>query len=135
MWGKNGIDQWFPKCAVQIRGYISVMATFKCTYFLIKVIKGEPHNRPKRTHRVSGGIVQLFLNLGTRSGCVVSITPRQPLPPGKTRYPLYKRLGRHRSRCGKSRPTGIRSPDLPAHSESLYRLRYPGSPIEVIMFS
>jgi hypothetical protein len=30
-------------------------------------------------------------------------------------------------RCGKSRPTGIRSPDLPARSESLYRLRYPGS--------
>src|SRR5215469_14147913 len=30
-------------------------------------------------------------------------------------------------RCGKSRPTGIRSPDLPARSESLYRLRYSGS--------
>jgi hypothetical protein len=30
-------------------------------------------------------------------------------------------------RCGKARPTGIRSPDLPARSESLYRLRYPGS--------
>jgi hypothetical protein len=30
-------------------------------------------------------------------------------------------------RCGKSRPTGIRSPDLLARSESLYRLRYPGS--------
>ena len=30
-------------------------------------------------------------------------------------------------RCGKSRPTGIRSPDLPARSESLHRLRYPGS--------
>jgi hypothetical protein len=30
-------------------------------------------------------------------------------------------------RCGKSRPTGIRSPDLPVRSESLYRLRYPGS--------
>jgi len=27
--------------------------------------------------------------------------------------------------CGKSRPTGIRSPDLPPRSESLYRLRYP----------
>jgi hypothetical protein len=24
-------------------------------------------------------------------------------------------------KCGKSRPTGIRSPDLPARSESLYR--------------
>jgi hypothetical protein len=32
-------------------------------------------------------------------------------------------------RCGKSRPTGIRSPDLPVRSESLYRLRYPGSGI------
>ena len=30
-------------------------------------------------------------------------------------------------KCGKSRPTGIQSPDLPARSESLYRLRYPGS--------
>jgi hypothetical protein len=29
--------------------------------------------------------------------------------------------------CGKSRPpTGIRSPDRPALSESLYRLSYPG---------
>ena len=27
--------------------------------------------------------------------------------------------------CGKSRPTGIRSPDLPARRQSLYRLRYP----------
>jgi hypothetical protein len=27
-------------------------------------------------------------------------------------------------RCEKSRPNGIRSPDLPARSESLYRLRY-----------
>jgi hypothetical protein len=33
-------------------------------------------------------------------------------------------------RCRKSRPTGIGSPDLPARSESLYRLRYPGSQIK-----
>ena len=31
--------------------------------------------------------------------------------------------------CGKfRRPTGIRSPDRPARSESLYRMRYPGPP-------
>jgi hypothetical protein len=30
-------------------------------------------------------------------------------------------------RCGKSRPTGTRSPDLPVRSESLYRLRYPAT--------
>ena len=30
--------------------------------------------------------------------------------------------------CGKSRPNRIRSPDRPARSESIYRLRYPGPP-------
>jgi hypothetical protein len=61
---------------------------------------GEPRNRPKRTHRVSGSITQLFLNLDTRRGCVVSITPRPSLPPEKTRYPLYRRLGGPPSRSG-----------------------------------
>ena len=45
------------------------------------------------------------------------------LPPGKSRYPLYRRL------CGPRGglegvenlvPTGIRSPDRPSRSESLY---------------
>ena len=52
------------------------------------------------------------------------------LPPGKTRYPLYSRLGGPQGRPGRVRkispPTGIRSPDRPARSESLYRLSYPG---------
>ena len=52
------------------------------------------------------------------------------LPPGKTRYPLYRRLGLSQGRSGRVRkvsapPTGIRSPDSPALSESLYRLSYP----------
>jgi hypothetical protein len=36
--------------------------------------------------------------------------------------------------CGKSRPTGIRSPDRPVLSESLYRLRYTGPPYAVVPF-
>ena len=52
------------------------------------------------------------------------------LPPGKTRYPLYRRLGGPQGRSGRVRkmstPTGIQSPDRPASSESLYRLSYPG---------
>ena len=52
------------------------------------------------------------------------------LPPGKTRHPLYRRLGRSQSRSGRGAenlvPTGVRSPDRPARSESLYRLSYPG---------
>jgi hypothetical protein len=37
-------------------------------------------------------------------------------------------------RCRKSRSTGIRSPDLPARSESLYRLRYPGSRVYKVIY-
>ena len=52
------------------------------------------------------------------------------LPPGKTRYRLYRRLGGSQGRSGRGRKishqTGIRSPDRPARSESLYRLSYRG---------
>ena len=52
------------------------------------------------------------------------------LPPGKTWYPLYGRLGGPQGRCGQVRkiphPTGIRSPNRPARSESPYRLSYRG---------
>ena len=48
------------------------------------------------------------------------------LPPVKTRYPLYRRLGWPQGRSGRERkispPTGIRSPDRPTRSELLYRL-------------
>ena len=37
---------------------------------------------------------------------------------------IYSRAGL--DGCGKSRPTGIRSPDRPVRKESLHRLRYPG---------
>jgi len=54
------------------------------------------------------------------------------LPPEKTRYPLYRRLGWPQGRTGQvwkilpPPPTGIRSPDRPDRSESLYRLSSPG---------
>ena len=36
--------------------------------------------------------------------------------------------------CGKSRPTGIRSPNRPARKQSLYRLRYPAHKIIIVRF-
>jgi hypothetical protein len=55
--------------------------------------------------------------------------PGRTLPPRKTRYPLYRRLGETQGRYGQVRkispPTGIRSPDRPALSQSLHRLSYP----------
>jgi hypothetical protein len=54
--------------------------------------------------------------------------PGHTLPPGKTRYPMYRRLGGPQVRSGWAEnlaPTGIRSPDHPARSQLLYRLSYP----------
>jgi hypothetical protein len=57
------------------------------------------------------------------------VTPRPLFTSGNTRYPLYRRLGGLQGRSGQVRKispsTGIRSPDRPARSQSLYRLRYP----------
>ena len=49
------------------------------------------------------GIPLHFLEHGARSGWGFSTTPRPLLPPGKTRYPLYRRLGRHQDRSGQVR--------------------------------
>jgi hypothetical protein len=58
------------------------------------------------------------------------------LPPGKTWRSLYRRLGGLQRRyrwLWKFRPTtGIRSPDRPARSESLYRLSYTGPQDDVL---
>ena len=54
--------------------------------------------------------------------------PAALYPRRKTRYPLYRRLGRPQGRSGraeKSRPHRDSIPDLPSLSQSLYRLSYP----------
>ena len=82
----------------------------------------------RTAHRGSRGIALLFLDHGTRRGWRATSRPGQSLLPGKTRYPLYRRLGGPQGRSGRAEnlaPTGIRSPDRPARSQSLYRLRYP----------
>ena len=57
------------------------------------------------------------------------------LPPGKIRYPLYRRLSGLQGLSGRGEEnlafTGIRSPDHPVRTESLYRLRYPRSVIYI----
>jgi len=81
----------------------------------------------RTAHRGSRGIALLFHDHGTRRGEGSASRPGRSLPSGKIRYPLYRRLGGPQGRldrCGKSRPTGIRSPDRPTRSQSLYPLRY-----------
>ena len=82
----------------------------------------------RTAHRGSRGIALPFHDHGTRRGERSASRPGRSLPPGKTRYPLYRRLGGPQDRSGRVRkispPTAIRYPDRPAGSQSLYRLRY-----------
>ena len=65
-------------------------------------------------------------------------TPRPGrLTPGKDPVPIVYELGGPHDRSGRVRnrppPTGIRSHELPARSESIYRLSYPG-PIYIYIY-
>jgi len=83
----------------------------------------------RTAHRGSRGTALPFLNHGTRRGWGVSVASRPLITPRKTRYTLYRKLCGPQGRSGQVRkispPTGIRSPNRPARSQSLYRLRYP----------
>jgi hypothetical protein len=77
----------------------------------------------RTAHRWSRGIALLLHDHGTRRGEGSASRSGRSLPPGKTRYPLCRRLVGPQGRSGqvqKSRLTGIRSPDRPARSQSLY---------------
>ena len=79
---------------------------------------------PVVTQRVGRGIALLFHDRGTIRGWVVSSTPRPYFAP----VPIVQDAGWAPGPVwtyGKSRPTGIRSPDRPARSQSLYGLGYP----------
>jgi hypothetical protein len=71
----------------------------------------------------------LFLDLDTRRSRRVSVTPRPHSTPGKDPVPIVQDAGWAPGPvwtfAENNAPTGIRSPDHPARSQSLYRLRYP----------
>jgi hypothetical protein len=54
-------------------------------------------------HSGSRGIALLFLEHGTRRGEGSASRPSSSLPPGNTRYPLYRRLGGPQGRSGQVR--------------------------------
>jgi len=81
------------------------------------------------THRGSRGIALPFLDHGTRRGWGVSVTPWPLFTSGKYPVPIVQEAGWAPgpvwTGAENLAPTGIRSPDRPARSQSLYRLRYP----------
>ena len=83
----------------------------------------------RTAHRGSRGIALLLHDHGTRSGWGVSVTPRPLFTPGKDPVPIVQDAvwapGPDWTSAENLAPTGIRSQDRPAHSQSLYRLSYP----------
>ena len=78
--------------------------------------------------RVGRRIVLLFHDRGTRRGEWLAARSGRTLPPGKKRYPFYRRLGGPQGRSGRAEilvPTGIRSRIVQPVAQSLYRLSYP----------
>jgi hypothetical protein len=69
------------------------------------------------------------LDLGTRRGWGISVTPRPLSTPGKDPVPIVQEAGWAPgpvwTGAENLAPTGIRSPDRPTRSQSLYRLSYP----------
>jgi len=62
--------------------------------------------------RLGRGIALLFHDSGTRGSKWSAARPGRNLPPGKTQYPFYRRLGGPQGRSGMAEnlvPTGIRS--------------------------
>jgi len=61
--------------------------------------------------------------------------PGRILPPGKTRYPVSRRLGGPQGRSGRAEnlvPAGIRSRTVQPVAQSLYRLSYPAHCVKYI---
>ena len=86
-------------------------------------------------HRGNRGIALLSLAHGSRRGWGVSVTPRPLFTPGKDPVPTVQEAGWAPgpvwTGAENLAPTGIRSPDRPAHSQSLYRLRHPAHVVMV----
>jgi len=83
--------------------------------------------RPGVAQRVGRSIALLFHDRGTRRGWVISSTPRPHFTPGKDPVLVLQEAGWAPGSVwtgGKSRPHGDSIPDLPACSQSLYRLSY-----------
>jgi hypothetical protein len=114
-----------------VRVYISLTTIFDITTDEVKctLVQALRFCTGRTAYRGSRGIALPGLNHDTRRGKVSASLPGRTSPPGKTRYPLYRRLDGRKAGldgCGKSSTIGIRFPDRPASSQSLYRLSYSG---------
>ena len=104
------------QCSVQIKVKVTLVQALRlCT--------------GRTAHKRSRGIALHFHDRGTRREWKVSVTPRPLFTPGKDPVLIVQEAGWAPgpvwTGAENLTPTGIRSSDRPARSQSLYRLSYP----------
>jgi len=88
---------------------------WKTDRILFLILKGTvkwSRYRPGVAQRVGRGTDYSFLTTELEGGEWSAARPGRTLPPGKTRYPLYRSLGGPQGRSGRAEnlvPTGVRS--------------------------
>ena len=125
VFGISGCEPWDFATRAMVNLKLSCMSVFckKCTLVqALRLCTGHT------AHKESRGIALPFHDHGTRRGWAVTITPRPLFTPGKDPVPIVQEAGWDPGPVWTGvenlTPTGIRSPDCPARSQSLYRLRY-----------
>jgi len=106
--------------------YIPLLSCWDFKWLLKKRIKCSRY-RPGVVQRVGRGIAVLFHDRGTKRGWVVSSTPRPQFTPEKDQVPILQKAGWAPGSVwtsGKPCPHLESILDLPARSQSLYRLSY-----------
>ena len=92
----------------------------------------------RMAHRGSRGIALPFHDHGTRRGWGVSVTPQLLFTSGKDAVPIVQEAGWApgpvRTGAENLTPAGIRSPNHPGRSQSLYRLCYPAHYFDLMSF-
>jgi hypothetical protein len=104
---------WDPICLQNVRknNYKTYLRLKYCRTWCNVKAKWSRY-RSGVAQRVGRGIALLFHDRGTRRGEWSAARPGRTLPPAKTRYPFYRRLGGPRGRSGRAEnlvPTGILS--------------------------
>jgi hypothetical protein len=113
---------------------IIIIIIYRLSAGYLQLYKGKGKVHPITGHEgpQEGAPVQRysFLNLGAIWRWVVNATPPLLYPRERAPVPTVQEVGRAPGPAWTGAenlaPTGIRSPNRPIRSESLYRLRYPG---------
>ena len=101
-YGARVSDESYSLC-VHIYGYF-MLCKVKVQYTFVQALR---LCTGRTAHRGRRGIALPFHDHGTRRGERSASRPGRSLPPGKDRYPLYRRLGVPQGRSGQVRKISL----------------------------